>query len=82
MVNLKGGVVQQPKYKEIDTEYTPSVIKGRSSGGRGRGKKTHHSQNSEDEASLYSIIKNNRTSLTVCFHYLILNYYFYEINLT
>ncbi|XP_020296992.1 cohesin subunit SA-2 isoform X1 [Pseudomyrmex gracilis] len=61
---MRGGVVQQPKYKEIDTEYTPSAIKGRSSGGRGRGKKTHHSQNSEDEASLYSIIKNNRTSLT------------------
>lgn len=66
MFDLKGGVVQQPKYKEIDADYTPlSSGKGKNSGGRGRNKRTHHSHSLEDEASLYYVIRNNRSSLTV-----------------
>lgn len=66
MFDFKGGVVQQPKYKEIDTDYTPSASsRGRGGGGRGRGKRAHHSHSLEDEASLYYVIRNNRSSLTV-----------------
>lgn len=60
--------MQQPKYKEVDTDYIPvSSGKGRGGGGggRGRGKKTHHIHSLEDEASLYYVIRNNRSSLTV-----------------
>lgn len=67
MCDLKGGVVQQPKYKEIDTDYIPVASgKTKTTGGRGKGKRTHHSHNLEDEASLYYVIRNNRSSLTVC----------------
>lgn len=63
-----GGPIQQPKYKEIDTDYIPTISssRGRGSSGRGRGKRTHHSHSLEDEASLYYVIRNNRSSLTVC----------------
>ncbi|XP_072766130.1 cohesin subunit SA-2 isoform X1 [Anoplolepis gracilipes] len=62
---MRGGVVQQPKYKEIDTDYTPAASnRGRGGGGRGRGKRAHHSHSLEDEASLYYVIRNNRSSLT------------------
>ncbi|KAM0735901.1 Cohesin subunit SA-1 [Formica fusca] len=62
---MRGGVVQQPKYKEIDTDYAPaSSSRGRGGGGRGRGKRAHHSHSLEDEASLYYVIRNNRSSLT------------------
>jgi len=65
--DFKGGVVQQPKYKEVDTDYVPlPSSKGRGGGGRGRNKRAHHSHSLEDEASLYYIIRNNRSSLTVC----------------
>lgn len=58
--------MQQPKYKEIDTDYAPtSSSRGRGGGGRGRGKRAHHSHSLEDEASLYYVIRNNRSSLTV-----------------
>lgn len=58
--------MQQPKYKEIDADYTPSSSgRGKGTGGRGRGKRTHHSHSLEDEASLYYVIRNNRSSLTV-----------------
>ncbi|OAD58654.1 Cohesin subunit SA-1 [Eufriesea mexicana] len=63
---LRGGPIQQPKYKEIDTDYIPTTsTRGRGGGGRGRGKRTHHSHSLEDEASLYYVIRNNRSSLTV-----------------
>lgn len=66
MFDLKGGVVQQPKYKEIDTDYIPSSGgKSKGNSGRGRGKRAHHSHSLEDEASLYYVIRNNRSSLTV-----------------
>lgn len=62
-----GGPIQQPKYKEIDTDYIPTTSgRGRGGSGRGRGKRTHHSHSLEDEASLYYVIRNNRSSLTVC----------------
>lgn len=57
--------MQQPKYKEIDTDYTPSSSSRGRGGGRGRGKRAHHSHSLEDEASLYYVIRNNRSSLTV-----------------
>lgn len=63
--DFKGGVVQQPKYKEVDTDYVPlSSSRGRGGTGRGR-KRAHHSHSLEDEASLYYVIRNNRSSLTV-----------------
>lgn len=66
MFGTKGGVVQQPKYKEVDTDYIPSSTgRGRGGGGRGRGRRVHHSHSLEDEASLYYVIRNNRSSLTV-----------------
>lgn len=64
--DFKGGIVQQPKYKEVDTDYVPSSSsRGRGGGGRGRNKRAHHSHSLEDEASLYYVIRNNRNSLTV-----------------
>jgi len=58
--------VQQPKYKEIDTDYVPlSTSKSKGGGGRGRNKRAHHPHSLEDEASLYYVIRNNRSSLTV-----------------
>lgn len=65
ILDFKGGVVQQPKYKEVDTDYVPSSNRGRGGGGRGRNKRAHHSHSLEDEASLYYVIRNNRSSLTV-----------------
>lgn len=63
---FKGGAVQQPKYKEIDTDFIPTAApRGRGGGGRGRGRRVLHTNNLEDEASLYYVIKNNRLSLTV-----------------
>ena len=65
---FSGGPIQQPKYKEIDMDYIPTTSsRGRGGSGRGRGKRTHHSQSLEDEASLYYVIRNNRSSLTVCY---------------
>ncbi|XP_033221678.1 cohesin subunit SA-2 isoform X2 [Belonocnema kinseyi] len=62
---LRGGPIQQPKYKEIDTDYIPTTSTGRGrGGGRGRGKRVYQPQSLEDEASLYFVIKNNRSSLT------------------
>lgn len=62
--------MQQPKYKEVDADYTPSsssssTHKGKGGGGRGRGRRAHNSHSLEDEASLYYVIRNNRSSLTV-----------------
>lgn len=66
IVDFKGDVVQQRKYKEVDTDYVPMPSnKGRGGGGRGRNKRAHHSHSLEDEASLYYVIRNNRSSLTV-----------------
>lgn len=61
-----GGPIQQPVYREIDTPFVPKPTRGRG-GGRGRTKKVYQTHILEDEASLYFIIKNNRTlELTVC----------------
>ncbi|XP_014206258.1 cohesin subunit SA-1 isoform X2 [Copidosoma floridanum] len=64
---LRGGPIQQPKYKEIDEDFIPHVpkdpIKPRA-GGRGRGKKTHQTHALEDEASLYFAVRNSRSSLS------------------
>lgn len=68
MSEFEGGVVQQPKYKEVDTDYTPATSSGKGKGGgggRGRGRRAHNSHSLEDEASLYYVIRNNRSSLTV-----------------
>jgi cohesin complex subunit SA-1/2 len=64
---LRGGPIQQPKYKEIDEDYIPTTTstttRGRG-GGRGRGRRSLQSHNLEDEASLYFAVRNNRSSLT------------------
>ncbi|XP_020708068.2 cohesin subunit SA-1 isoform X2 [Athalia rosae] len=62
---LRGGPVQQPKYKEIDADFIPTAApRGRGGGARGRGRRVVHTSNLEDEASLYYVIKNNHSSLT------------------
>ncbi|XP_015171722.1 PREDICTED: cohesin subunit SA-2 isoform X1 [Polistes dominula] len=61
---LRGNSVQQPKYKEIDTDFIPTTTSRGRGGGRGRGRRLHHSHSLEDEASLYYVIRNNRSSLT------------------
>ncbi|KAK0092308.1 hypothetical protein PV326_001714 [Microctonus aethiopoides] len=63
---MRGGTVNQPKYREVDTDYTPqpTVARGRGGSTRGRAKRIPNPTNSEDEASLYYVIKNNRSSLT------------------
>lgn len=62
---LRGGPVQQPKYKEIDPDFPPAIpSRGRGGGGRGRGRRALNPNSSEDEASLYYVIRNNRSSLT------------------
>lgn len=61
---LRGGPIQQPKYKEIDTDYIPTTSTRGRGGGRGRGRRVYQTQSLEDEASLYFVIKNNRSSLT------------------
>lgn len=64
---LRGGIVNQPKYREIDNDFptVPVVVKPKITAGRGRGKKpVQPPVNTEDEESLYAVIKNNRTSLT------------------
>ncbi|THK32919.1 cohesin subunit SA-1 isoform X1 [Diachasma alloeum] len=63
---MRGGAVAQPKYREVDTDYIPSQppSKPRGGGGRGRAKKFILPATSEDEQSLYFVIKNNRNSLT------------------
>ncbi|XP_043289735.1 cohesin subunit SA-2 isoform X2 [Venturia canescens] len=70
---LRGGTIQQPKYKEIDTDFPPvAPSRGRGAGGgggggaggRGRGRRAINPNSSEDEASLYYVIRNNRSSLT------------------
>lgn len=65
MILLTGGPIQQPKYKEIDTDYIPTTSSRGRGGGRGRGRRVYQTQTLEDEASLYFVIKNNRSSLTV-----------------
>ncbi|KAI4493092.1 hypothetical protein M0802_009642 [Mischocyttarus mexicanus] len=61
---LRGNSIQQPKYKEIDTDFIPTTTSRGRGGGRGRGRRLHHSHSLEDEASLYYVIRNNRSSLT------------------
>ncbi|XP_034940731.1 cohesin subunit SA-2 isoform X2 [Chelonus insularis] len=64
---MTGGPVSQPKYREVDTDFIPAqppATRGRGGGTRGRGKRTVHPSNSEDETSLYYVIKNNRSPLT------------------
>ncbi|XP_044583822.1 cohesin subunit SA-2 isoform X2 [Cotesia glomerata] len=62
---MRGGTVNQPKYREVDTDYVPAQpLRGRGGGTRGRAKRIPNTSNTEDEASLYYIIKNNRSTLT------------------
>ncbi|XP_058806230.1 cohesin subunit SA-2 [Phymastichus coffea] len=63
---LRGGPIQQPKYKEIDEDFiptTPSTSKPRG-GGRGRNKRAQQTYHLEDETSLYYAVFNNKSTLT------------------
>ena len=46
-------------------DFIPTTTGRGRGGGRGRGKRVYQPQSLEDEASLYFVIKNNRSSLTV-----------------
>ena len=62
---LRGGPIQQPKYKEIDEDFIPTTSSSttRARGpGKGRAKKVQQTNNLEDETSLYFAVHNNRSS--------------------
>lgn len=63
---LRGNTIPQPKYKEIDEDYIPTIPKAPKPKGeaRGRGRRSHQTHNLEDETSLYFAVRNNRASLT------------------
>lgn len=63
---LRGGPIQQPKYKEIDEDFIPSTTNTAKprGGGKGRVKKTQQTFHLEDKTSLYYAVLNNLSPLT------------------